>query len=489
MSVPTEVDAQVARRSFWRVWLLTVALLFPFCLLWAAAQPMFAGMDEAAHIATAQGFSRGDFSEPFESDGLPMEEQGCYNPSELITADCANLVWGADGTEVRTKTDDYPPGFHAVAAIPAFFVSGLGGTYVMRAWMAAVCCAIIGWAAGLLLRPGRGRWPVLGLVMGVLPMSMSVMSTVNPSGMAVALTALAVSGLVVRFRWDDRRPMVWVAVGVGLVGLLLVRRDGLAWVAVIGAMFAPIVLADSSRRRGAMAALRSAIGSHARASLAIGVATLVLAVVATVLFVVPVLSKFFERSEVGGNGSRWQGLGEIQLNMQQMVGILGRIHGFVGYELYTMVMIGGGLLVALAVASGRRDWSWATVIGVFALLATPVAFGFVSFPYFQGRYLLPIWVALMLVASVGVALAGLPHGIESQLQVGLASLWWIIHLFSFWQALRRYSVTRIGGWWDVVSDPAWEPPMVSNGALFVLLVVLVAVPTPLIARQLMRAVD
>jgi hypothetical protein len=73
--------------------------------------------------------------------------------------------------------------------------------------------------------------------------------------------------------------------------------------------------------------------------------------------------------------------------------------------------------------------------------------------------------------------------------VGLASLWWIIHLFSFWQALRRYSVTRIGGWWDVVSDPAWEPPMVSNGALFVLLVLLVAVPTPLIARRLMRAVD
>jgi hypothetical protein len=31
--------------------------------------------------------------------------------------------------------------------------------------------------------------------------------------------------------------------------------------------------------------------------------------------------------------------------------------------------------------------------------------------------------------------------------------------------------------------------MVSNGALFVLLVLLVAVPTPLIARRLMRAVD
>ncbi|MEN9803228.1 MAG: hypothetical protein RIS41_75 [Actinomycetota bacterium] len=486
MSVWAEPAAVDRRLSSRRVWALTMALLYPLCALWALAQPMFAGMDEAAHVATAQGFSRFDFSEPFETDGLPMNQQDCFNPSEFITADCADLTWGQAGTEVRTKTDDYPPGFHAVASIPAFVVSGLGGTYVMRLWMAFVCCALVSWAAVLLLRPGRSRWLLLGMLMGLTPMSVSVMSTVNPSGMTVGLTAVAVAGLVARLRWEDRRLSVWVAIGVGLLGLTLVRRDGIAWVLVVFAMFVPVLRADPEWRRRAWLRWREVMGPRARAAIVVLSALLLSGIVTGVLWVLPVLRNFLSRSEVGGNGSRWQGVGEIQLNLQQMVGTLGRVHGFVGYEIYSMVMIGAGVLVALAVAGGRREWSRGTAIGVVALLGTPIAFGFVRFPYFQGRYLLSIWVALMMVAAVAVTTTDAGERLRVRLGGGLLAVWWLVQLFSFWQALRRYSVGRWGGWWEVVSGPAWEPPMMSNGVAVGLLVALVAVPTPFITRQLLH---
>ncbi|MGA1032022.1 MAG: hypothetical protein ACO3US_06260, partial [Ilumatobacteraceae bacterium] len=114
-----------------------------------------------------------------------------------------------------------------------------------------------------------------------------------------------------------------------------------------------------------------------------------------------------------------------------------------------------------------------------------VTFGFVEFPYFQGRYLLAIWMTLMMVSGVAVSASDAGERLRIRLGGGLLAVWWIVHLVSFWQNLRRYSVGLTGGWGDVVSNPAWEPPMMSNGVAVALLVVLVAIPTPLVARQLL----
>jgi hypothetical protein len=466
--------------------MLTVVLLYPLCALWALTNPMFASPDEPAHVARAQGFSRFDFSEPYETDGLPMTEQQCYAFNAAITADCADLTWGVDGTSVVTKTRDYPPLFHAVAAVPALAFSGLTGAYVMRLWMAFVCCALMGWAAVLLLRPARSRWLFLGLVMGLTPVSVFVMSTVNPSGMTVALSAVAVAGLIARLRWDDRRLSVWVAIGVGLLGLVLVRRDGIAWVVSILAIFVPVLRADPEWRLRALQRWREVMGPRARAAVTVLAALTMLGVVAGVVWVIPVLDRFVTTGEIGGNGSRWQGLGSIPLYLDQMMGTFGWVDTYIGRELFTLAIVAAGVLVAVALAGGRWEWARGTAIGVLALFVVPVAFGFVEFPYFQGRYLLAIWMALMMVSAVAVSASDAGERLRIRLGGGLLVVWWILHLVSFWQNLRRYSVGLTGGWGDVVSNPAWEPPMMGNGLAVVLLVVLVAVPTPLVARQLLR---
>lgn len=486
MSVWAEPAAADRRHSSRRVWVLMMGLLYPLCALWALTNPMFASPDEPAHIARAQGFSRLDFSEPYETDGLPTTQQQCYAFNAAITADCADLTWGADGTEVVTKTRDYPPLFHAVAAVPAVVTSGLTGAYVMRLWLAFVCCALVAWAAVLLLRPARSRWLLLGLLMGLTPVSVFVMSTVNPSGMTVALSSVAVAGLIARLRWDDRRLSVWVAIGVGLLGLVLVRRDGVAWVMTILAVFVPVLRADPEWRRRASERWREVMGPRARMALSVLAALFVAGLVAAVVWVLPVLDRFLTTGEIGGNGSRWQGLGSIPLYLDQLIGTFGWVDTYIGPELYTLAIVAAGVLVAVALAGGRWEWSRATALGLLALFVIPVAFGFVEFPYFQGRYLVAVWMTLMMVSAVAVSASDAGERLRIRLGGGLLAVWWLVHLVSFAQNLRRYSVGLTGGWGDLVSNPSWEPPMMSNGVAIGVLVVLVAVPTPFIARQLLH---
>ncbi|MGA0787431.1 MAG: DUF2142 domain-containing protein, partial [Ilumatobacteraceae bacterium] len=339
--------------------------------------------------------------------------------------------------------------------------------------------------AVLLLRPARSRWLLLGLLMGLTPVSVFVMSTVNPSGMTVALTAVAVAGLIARLRWDDRRLSVWVAIGVGLLGLVLVRRDGIAWVAAILAIFVPVLRADPEWRLRALQRWREVMGPRARAALSVLAALFAVGVVAGVVWVIPVLDRFVTTGEIGGNGSRWQGLGSIPLYLNQMMGTFGWVDTFIGLELYTLAMVAAGALVAVAMAGGRGEWCRATVLAGLAGFVVPVACGCVEFPYFQGRYLLAIWMTLMMVSGVAVSASDAGERLRIRLGGGLMAVWWIVHLVSFWQNLRRYSVGLTGGWGDVVSNPAWEPPMMSNGVAVALLVVLVAIPTPLVARQLL----
>jgi hypothetical protein len=299
------------------------------------------------------------------------------------------------------------------------------------------------------------------------------------------LTAVAVAGLVARLRWDDRRLSVWVAIGVGLLGLVLVRRDGVAWVASILLVIVPVLRADPEWRLRALQRWREVMGPRARAALSVLGALFVVGVVAGVVWVIPVLDRFVSTGEIGGNGSRWQGIGSISLYLNQMMGTFGWVDTFIGPELYTLAMVAAGVLVAVALTGGRWEWSRATAIALLLLFVVPVTFGFVKYPYFQGRYLLAIWMALMLVAAVAVSASDAGERLRIRLGGGLMAVWWIVHLVSFGQNLRRYSVGLTGGWGDVVSNPAWEPPMMSNGVALALLVVLVAIPTPLVARQLL----
>ena len=144
-----------------RRWLVLFVALFPLAAVWAVTNPMFASPDETLHVIRAQSMASGDFSNPFTTDGLPVDSIDCFRFDPEVSAACQDLTWGPDGTERVAPTDGYPPLYHALASVPAFVVSGLTGAYVMRLWMAVIVVAIVAWAGVLVTRPrlvpGRSR--------------------------------------------------------------------------------------------------------------------------------------------------------------------------------------------------------------------------------------------------------------------------------------------------------------------------------------------
>ncbi|MFM8649874.1 MAG: DUF2142 domain-containing protein [Actinomycetota bacterium] len=437
---------------------LLMAVLAPLAVVWSLTNPMFASPDEPAHMARAQGFSRFDFSPPYETDGLPMSAPECFRFRAEVTADCADYTWGTDGADVETKTRDYPPLVQAVAAVPAVFAGGLTGAYFMRIWMGLVCCALLAWAGALLIRPGRGRWPVVGFALALTPMAVFVSSTVNPSGITAAFSLLVVAGVVARWVYHDRgRVMRW-AVGVGLPGLVLVRRDGVLWVVILVVALLPIVLADADTRARLRGLDPRRWTARSRAIVLLG---LLGTVVIAALWIVPVLHRFFTTGEVGGNGSRWQGIEVLRIYFDHMIGTFGWIDTYIGQEAFAIASGVCLLVVLTGLAGGRRDFVAAQALALLALFATPVVFGMFLYPYFQGRYMLPMWVIVAVVSALSVGSSDVGARTSGRLVVVVLTMWWVVHVWSLVQNLRRYAVGFRGSW-RFVATSTWHPPMMSN---------------------------
>lgn len=456
--------ATVSRR---RIWVWTMLALVPFASLWSLADPLFASPDEPAHMARAQAFAHFDFSPPYRTDGLPMESQTCYTFNGTITADCAELTWGPDGTEVRTRTRDYPPLFHAVAGVPSLVVSGEAGAYAMRMWMAVVCCALISWGASLVGSVARTRWGVVGPAIALTPMALFVSATVNPSGITVGFATVAVGALAARFVGGDRRRATLVALVLALVGLVLVRRDGVAMAGAIGLAAIPWWWGDTRRWRE-----RWRGRTWTRRDLVIALAVVVAAIVVVVQWVGPVVHRFVTNREIGGDGSVWQGIGVLRTYFEHVIGTFGWVDTFVGPEVYT-IAIGVAIAVALvAVASGTRATVGTTALATAMLFVVPVAFGAFRFPYFQGRYLLPVWILAAVAAALAIDRSALAAATSRRLADVVLVVWLGVHAVAFVQNARRYSVGNAGSW-NLLGDVAWEPP-ITNAVAAVWLVAAIA---------------
>ena len=455
------------------MWRLVMLVIAPLTVLWSLVNPLFASPDEPAHMARAQGFAHLDFAPPYETDGLPLDAPECFKFNGTVTADCARNTWGADGTEVSTKTRDYPPLFHAVAAVPAVFTSGEFGAYAMRVWLALVCTALIAMAAALL--SGRGRWPLIGLLLGLTPMSVFVASTVNPSGITVAFAALAVAGAVRQWVWRDPVRGSTIALVGGLLGLLLVRRDGIMTVGVLLAVFAPFWWSADLTARIRKIDWRR--GSN--------IVLAVLTALVIVVFVVPIGHRFLTNTEVGGNGSRWQAVKVMRIYLDHMVGTFGWIDTYVGPELFLVAVVVAMTVVLLGFVGAETRGRASVAIAFGMLFVVPIVFGMFRYPYFQGRYLLPIWLAVAVMSALAVGTTDVGVVISRRLGVFVVSVWGLVHALAFVQNLRRYAVGNAGSW-KFAFEARWHPPTMPNAVVIVLLVAALVVAGDA-TRRLARA--
>lgn len=451
------------------------ALAFALPLVaWALSNPLFAAPDETAHMVRAQSFARLDFSPPFTTDGLPIEQVECYRFLSDTTAECMDLTWLADGTQVDVPTDGYPPLVHIIAAIPATVTSGLVGAYAVRVWLAAVVAGLFGWAFTIALR--AGPWRATGLLLGVTPGVAFISSSVNPSGITAAGSALiAVSVLDRRDRGRTTRGNA-ASLSVGCLILIGSRRDGVVWLAVIALLSALLI---GWGNRSSLAAMMNSRTAKARRI----AASIVAAVVVTGgVRAVPWVWRFVENS---GNADRstWQAMRSLRVYFDQLLGVFGWLDSTMGIE---PMLLSVGVLATLmfgALSSGRSRERRALLLGLVLLAAVPVAFGTLRYPYFQGRYLIPLWIMVTTLAGSIVDRSKQPPARPGV----LLGVWGIVHLWSVINNSKRYAVGRNGSWELMLKGGGWHPPMMSNLIVFAMFAV-VAVLVHHISRRITRGV-
>jgi len=440
------------RRPTLKLFLLLFITSIPLLAIWALANPMFASPDEPAHMVRAQGAVRGDFKEPYLTDGVPTGAVTCMSFQWDISADCMDLTWSDASSPRFSTTDTYPPMFHFIAGIPSLFFERLTGAYVMRLWMASVCAALFALAGTILLMRNASRWTVAALAMSTTPMVVFTMATVNPSGITAALSALLWASGLSLCRPGLRSPSGLTKVAfIGTVVLFpLLRRDALAWEIVVLAVL--VVLAG--RRR--LAELR-----RDRAL--------------TTAFIVAVLNmawvwfswsstatdSFVSNSAVHGGGSWASGFGSLYTYLLQMIGWFGWLDSPMTSETFVLLIVALATFVILGVTADKTTERRGAILLLFGIIIIPTLIGAVRFPYVQGRYLFPIFIGLMFLIGHSIATADLPRQFQRRIFSVLMGILALVHFFAFAQNLRRYTVGRTGTW-RFFTEARWHPPMMSN---------------------------
>jgi hypothetical protein len=432
------------------VWLYFIVALLPITIAWSLTNPMFGSPDENTHLIRAQGVVRGDLSSPYRTDGISGGV--CFAFDGNITADCQNLTWDASRVTDSENADEYPPLFHFVAGIPNLFVSGLGGAYLTRMWLAGISSSLLALAAGLLWTWRPHPWITAGCLLGWTPMVIFLSATVNPSGLTVALASVIwASGIIIVSPGTSARKSVAYPLFLVTASLFpLLRRDALFFEMVIF-----VVLFSLTRRTEWRSLIRQRW---------LQVTALCVIVSGTLTFLIwsgSAASSFAAGADDSGNAGLFAGLGDLQYYLLSVMGWFGWLDSPMTNETYMVatVVLGTAIMVAIAGASGVHLRG--VLLCLLAVLAIPVVIGMVRYPYFQGRYLLPLTVGLFMLSGIALSEAAFVPRTTSRLILILLSLWAGVHFFAFAQNLRRYA-TGVRGSWNIIQNSVWSPPVFGN---------------------------
>jgi len=420
------------------------------CLAWALANPMFAAPDEVWHVARAQSAWRGDITPPYSTDGVPVSEVFCMAFQPDVTADCMDLAWGEPTSEqLIPRTDGYPTAFYFIAGVPTRIVGGLSGAYAVRLWLGALCAAIVAFAVRRLQSCRDDDLGVVALMIVLTPMSVFLMSSVNPSGLSIAFGALAASAGLAWQSTRSRQDLVVLVVSVGLIVLL--RRDGpIIGVLLLGTFLGPQLagLFGAARARP-VAALATVSGA------VLGVA------------VASAASWGFIGRQLG-KGAQWENwrilLSDIDGYLRQLVGNFGWLDTGVSEATMSMWFITAGIV--LSVVMTQRNGPARQGAFLLAMCAVlPIAFGLFRGPYFQTRYVLPAFVAGFVIFAVSNVPCLHANPAWPRIRRVLALGVFAVHVTAFLTNMHRYSHGQTREW-SLFANAAWEPPHIGNvGAL------------------------
>jgi hypothetical protein len=306
------------------------------------------------------------------------------------------------------------------------------------------------------------RGPLLvGAALAMTPALLFFGASINPSGLSIAAAMAVWTGGFALVR-TEKIPDVSVAlarVGGPLCLLLLLRRDSLLWAGLI--VLALIAITPPMRRRELMA-LRTtwawglAVGACALAQYATGGAD---------------TARLAREAANGSVSGAWA---ELPAYIREIGG------GILGWRdtpvpsFVTHVFIAGTVVLALiALVVGPRRVAMTLAALVVVVVTAPLAIGALLYPYFQGRYMLPLAIGVVLLAALGLSETKPSRLWPPAVPAVTLTFIGAAQIDAFAQTLRRHTIGYHGGWY-FTHAPAWHPPAAGPISLTITYAALVA---------------
>jgi len=421
---------------------------------WILGAPRSAGPDEPGHNVRAGALVRGQLDGirlPGDSAQRGFElpahigfpPPNCFAFESYTPASCAADLTAPAGTGIgATRAASYQIWGHLAAGVGTFAPAAIA-PWSARASDALIPMLLV--AAAIMLAARRGALGVGATMLAITPMAWFMFATVNPNGLTIAgglavwsgLSALAPPGTTASI--VAGRSAAWVT-AIGWAALVLSRRDGLIWGALILAI---ALLAMSTGLRS----LSQQIGSGPLALT--GVSTLVTLAWAArsdtndarALFLTPLVPivavfarrawwKLADRSAVlrwavcgltafgavvmmiAVMSTRANGfdrlvlrlvIGETGTSLRQAIGVLGWLDTPVPTSAMFLCVLAIGALVGAAVLGDERQIG----AGMVAVLSAGVLISWTLTMlqnndfgvYWQGRYYLPLLVGIPIIGA------------------------------------------------------------------------------------------
>ena len=466
---------------------------------WILGNPRSSGPDEPSHMVTSAALVRGEtegspnpldpatrlMSVP-EMVGAPNPACWAFVPAE--TPACADDdPLRTDTAEVPTTSYNYPPFGLVLPGLASFVPWAEGYAYLARALSALVPLLLV--ASSLAMLRDRSRMLAVAALLGLTPIAWFTFGVVNPSAVAIAGGLALATGCLSLPAGVARAQLLTTA---GWLATVLPRRDGPVWAALVVVIATATIgirpsdlwkqLSRSAQVTIAVAALVPLVQVVARGDTGFNVAlaaaalvipayeallvawarwpgrdqrvalVLAMALLATAGFGVVLLTR------PGGYDANLLSLvvGNTGDHLVQLVGVLGWLNAPVPMSGVLLFWAALGGLVAVALIERPRSavaplvgLSIAIVVAWVLELGQGASYG----NYWQGRYTMPLAVALPLLAAWRSRATNL-----DVLVIPMATVWWVVLNLGFFAAQRRWAV-GVEGTWYVWRWDTWHAPL------------------------------
>ena len=459
---------------FWRTFAFSWALIAALMTSWSLATPIGAAPDEPAHLVKAAAVVRGEFiGDPGPAGQLVrvpkyigfVINQTCFAFDGNKSASCALPVPGnADRTVTAATTAGlYNPLYYLLTGWPSLLFRDSTGIFAMRimsAMLVAFFCAI---SIAVLSTWKRPTILIVSALSALTPMVLFLGGVVNPNSLEIGSTLAAFVTFYSVARGSSALPssFLWTVFGVSAVVAVNMRGLSVLWLAVAAVAVLAAVPRDKAvaliRQRSALISLGATVA-------------------ASVLALVWVLVTNSLGAGLDGSGppSTAPGVGTSALGgflytllstAEYSEGIIG-VFGWLDtpappFAFFVWSVLIGGLLVWGAVSLlGRRLVTPAVLLGAVILLPALLQGLYITRGgiIWQGRYILPLFVCLVVAVGVGLAeTVELAPSVQFRLSTLVTAGWVSAQFYSFATAGRRYAVGLDRSWGDL-RPLEWQPP-------------------------------